>query len=53
MNIKKTYGKQKTAKTAVVLPRKSQNNETLDENNWKDDFDTTFDKLLLKTDDNK
>ena len=53
MKVKKTYGKQKTETTTVLLPRKSLNNETLDENYWKDDLDTTFDKLLLKTDDNK
>lgn len=46
MKVKKTYGKQKTALTAVVLPRASLNNDTLDENIWKDEKDTAFDLLL-------
>jgi hypothetical protein len=52
MKVKKTYGKQKTEATAVELPRRSYN-DTIDENNWKDEtIETTFDKLL-KTDENK
>lgn len=47
MKVKKTYGKQKTALTADVLPRTSVKNETLDENNWRDEKDLEFDRLLL------
>lgn len=46
MKIKKTYGKQKTAVTSVILPRVTFN-ETLENNYWKDDGETTFDRLLL------
>lgn len=46
IKVKKTYGKQKTAPTTIVLPRKSMNNDTLEDSYWnKDD---TFDRLLFE-----
>lgn len=42
--MKRTYGKHKTATTAVLLPRKSLNNDTLEDSYWKDD--DPFEKLL-------
>lgn len=47
IKVKKTYGKQKTVPTTIVLPRKSiNNNDTLEDSYWnKDD---TFDRLLFE-----